>query len=463
MDKSKLEKVDLSLDGQAFTQRYGRKKSLATHTLGCKVNQSETEAMTGAFLKEGYELVDFEDPADVYVINTCTVTNIGDRKSRQFIRKALDKNSEAFIAVVGCYAQIAPEKVEEIPGVKLIVGTSERANLVHLVERAAATPGVVNTVRNIMDVYEFEDLGLTEFKGRTRAFVKIQEGCDQYCTYCIIPYARGHVRSRRPESVLLEVEDLAKRGFREIVLTGIHIGSYGKDLKEGNLLELLKAIHQIEGIKRIRIGSVEPGTMTDEFLETIKNMGKLCKHFHLSLQSGSDGTLRRMNRKYTTEQYFSTVEKIRMHMPEAALSTDVIVGFPGETAEEFEETRKFIEKVDFSTVHVFKYSPREGTPAAKFKNQVSGAIKDERSKIIMEITDRSAERYRERFLGRTLEVLIEQEVQDMPGWFDGITENYLEVRIPMDHSGLTKEEIEGNIFSIILESIERGIIIGKQV
>jgi len=259
------------------------------------------------------------------------------------------------------------------------------------------------------------------------------------------------------------VEDLAKRGFREIVLTGIHIGSYGKDLKEGNLLELLKAIHQIEGIKRIRIGSVEPGTMTDEFLETIKNMGKLCKHFHLSLQSGSDGTLRRMNRKYTTEQYFSTVEKIRMHMPEAALSTDVIVGFPGETAEEFEETRKFIEKVDFSTVHVFKYSPREGTPAAKFKNQVSGAIKDERSKIIMEITDRSAERYRERFLGRTLEVLIEQEVQDMPGWFDGITENYLEVRIPMDHSGLTKEEIEGNIFSIILESIERGIIIGKQV
>lgn len=437
-------------------------KKVAFHTLGCKVNQYETEAMTGAFLSAGYDLVDFEEAADVYVINTCTVTNIGDRKSRQFIRRALEKNPEAFIAVVGCYAQIAPEKVQEIPGVKLIVGTNERANLVQLVESAAKETGVVNTVKSIMDVYEFEDLGLTEYKGRTRAFVKIQEGCDQYCTYCIIPYARGHVRSRKADSILKEVIELRDKGFKEIVLTGIHIGSYGKDLTDTNLLKLLIDIHKIDGIERIRIGSVEPGTMTEEFLAEAVKMDKLCKHFHLSLQSGSNATLKRMNRKYTAEQYMETVERIRNYMPEAAITTDLIVGFPGETEEEYQETKAFVETIRFSTVHVFKYSPREGTPAAKFKNQVSAAIKDLRSKEIIMICEKAAEDYKSSFLGKTVQVLIEQEVKNLPGWFEGITENYIEVRIKdyRENGNSDFEEIEGNIISVKLDSLERGIMFG---
>lgn len=440
-------------------------KKVAFHTLGCKVNQYETEAMTGAFITAGYELVDFEELADVYVINTCTVTNMGDRKSRQFIRRALEKNPEAFIAVVGCYAQIAPEKVQEIPGVKLIVGTNERGNLVQLVEESMGKPGVINKVKSIMDVYEFEDLGLTEYKGRTRAFVKIQEGCDQYCTYCIIPYARGHVRSRKAESILHEVESLSDKGFKEIVLTGIHIGSYGKDLPEVNLLDLLVGIHEIDGIERIRIGSVEPGTLTEEFLTTISTMNKLCKHFHLSLQSGSNATLKRMNRKYTAEQFLETVEKTRFYMPDAAISTDVIVGFPGETEEEFKESLDFVEKIKFSKVHVFKFSPREGTPAAKFKNQVSSQLKDIRSKEMISVCEAAEDEYKHNFLGKTLNVLIEQEVNHLSGWFEGITENYLEVRIKdfRENKENKSEELEGKIISVRLESIESGIIVGEPI
>ena len=438
---------------------------VAFHTLGCKVNQYETEAMTGAFISAGYELVSFDETADVYVINTCTVTNMGDRKSRQFIRRALEKNPDAFIAVVGCYAQISPEKVQEIPGVKLIVGTNERANIVNLVEEAKSEPGTVNKVKSIMEVYEFEDLGLSEYKGRTRAFVKIQEGCDQYCTYCIIPYARGHVRSRKAESIIKEVENLRDRGFKEIVLTGIHIGSYGKDLSEASLLELLVSINEIDGIERIRIGSLEPGTMTEEFLFKISSMEKLCKHFHLSLQSGSNETLKRMNRKYTAEHYLETVEKIRIYMPESAITTDIIVGFPGETEKEFNETAEFVGKILFTAVHVFKYSPREGTPAAKFKNQVSGSIKDFRSKAIIFIAENSALEYKKSFIGREMKVLIEQEMKNKPGWFEGLTENYLEVRIKysMRPGVLETEGIEGKIISIKLESIESDIMVGEQV
>lgn len=438
-------------------------KTVATHTLGCKVNQSETESMIGAFISKGYELVDFEDRADVYIINTCTVTNIGDRKSRQFIRKALEKNPEAFIAVVGCYAQISPEKVEAIPGVKLIIGTSDRGHIVDLVEEAAQKEGVSNYVKDIMKVEEFEDLGLSEYKGRTRAFIKIQEGCDQYCTYCIIPFARGHIRSRKGDSVVREVEDLAAKGFQEIVLTGIHIGSYGKDLEGETLLLLLKRIHDVPGIERIRIGSVEPGTMTEEFLSEISKMNKLCKHFHLSLQSGSDETLKRMNRKYTSSQYRETVMRIREHMPEAALTTDVIVGFPGETEVEFEETRSFVQEMDFSTVHVFKFSPREGTPAAKFKNQVNGEIKDKRSKVIIDIAESTAKNYMERFINREMSVLVEQELPDMPGIYQGITENYLEVHVDFTKEGLTKKEIEGNIFRVSLLRGEHGIMVGRVI
>lgn len=440
-------------------------KKVAFHTLGCKVNQYETEAMTGAFISAGYELVSFDETADVYVINTCTVTNMGDRKSRQFIRRALEKNPDAFIAVVGCYAQISPEKVQEIPGVKLIVGTNERANIVSLVEEAEGEPGTVNKVKSIMDVYEFEDLGLSDYKGRTRAFVKIQEGCDQYCTYCIIPYARGHVRSRKAENIIKEVENLRDRGFKEIVLTGIHIGSYGKDLTEAGLLDLLISINGIEGIERIRIGSLEPGTMTEEFLSKISTMEKLCRHFHLSLQSGSNETLRRMNRKYTAEHYLETVEKIRIYMPESAITTDIIVGFPGETEEEFNETVEFVKKILFTTVHVFKYSPREGTPAAKFKNQVPGSLKDFRSKVIISIAQNSALEYKKSFIGREMKVLIEQEMKSKPGWFEGLTENYLEVRIKYSKASgaLETEDIEGKIISVKLELIESDIMVGERV
>ena len=302
-------------------------KKAAFYTLGCKVNQYETEAMTEAFEKNGYEITDYENRADIYIINTCTVTNMGDRKSRQIIRRALEINPQAFVAVVGCYSQISPEKVTEIPGVKLVCGTSERSKIVELVERAMEKEGLTSVVGNIMEISEFEDMEINNYKSRTRAFIKIQEGCEQYCTYCIIPYARGHIRSRKLESIINEVKGLAEKGYKEIVVAGIHVGSYGKDFGNIGLIDIIEKIHEVDGIERIRMSSIEPEAVTEDFIKRISKLHKICRHFHLSLQSGCNETLKRMNRKYTVEEYRKSAVLLRATFPGVALTTDLIVGF----------------------------------------------------------------------------------------------------------------------------------------
>lgn len=429
-------------------------RKVAFYTLGCKVNQYETEAMIEAFETEGYQTVDYEEYADVYIINTCTVTNMGDRKSRQIIRRALDSNPEAFIAVVGCYSQISPDKVIEIPGVKLVVGTNERAKIVELVEYAMDKEEKINMVSDIMEVREFEEMSIKNYKSRTRAFLKIQEGCDQYCSYCIIPYARGHIRSRRPESIIEEVKMLAENGFKEIVLTGIHVASYGRDLGDTSLIEIIEQVHQVDGIERIRMSSVEPKTLNDEFIDRLSKLDKICRHFHLSLQSGCDATLKRMNRKYTTEEYMRVVNRLREVYPEVAITTDLIVGFPGETEEEFQGTVDFVKKVDFSGMHVFKFSPREGTPAAKHSNQVLPQVKEQRSKIITEIANQSEEAFKKRFLNREMTVLFEQKVAEDSSCFEGLTDNYIRVIAE------TPTDIKGKILPVKLTALKEDYMEG---
>lgn len=428
-------------------------RKVAFYTLGCKVNQYETEAMIESFETAGYEMVEYEEYADVYIINTCTVTNMGDRKSRQIIRRALDSNPDAFIAVVGCYSQISPDKVIEIPGVKLVVGTNERSKIVELVEYAMDKEEKINMVSDIMEVREFEEMSIKNYKSRTRAFLKIQEGCDQYCTYCIIPYARGHIRSRKPESILDEVRLLAQNGFKEIVLTGIHVASYGRDLGGTSLIDIIERVHEEEGIERIRMSSVEPKTLSDEFIERLSKLPKICRHFHLSLQSGCDATLKRMNRKYTTEEYIRVVNRLREVFPDVAITTDLIVGFPGETEEEFRSTVDFVKKVGFSAMHVFKFSPREGTPAAGYKSQVTPQEKDARSHIIAEIAKASEEEYKNKFLNKKMDVLFEQKLEDSSS-YEGLTDNY--IRVLAESSA----DIKGKLLSVKLVSIKQDYIEG---
>ena len=365
-------------------------KKVAFYTLGCKVNQYETEAMLEMFEKDGYEQVGSEDYADVYVINTCTVTHMSDRKSRQYIRRMKKKNPDAIIAVVGCYSQVSPEEILEIDEVNLVMGTNERRDIVKEIKKLEVVEGEkkASTVDDIMKVRAFEEIEISQSNGRTRAFMKIQDGCDRFCTYCIIPYARGgKVRSRDMESIVNEAKTLAENGYEEVVLTGIHVASYGKDLKDEDtkLLDVIKQINNIEGIKRIRTSSVEPILFTDEFVSEVSKMEKVMPHYHLSLQSGCDETLKRMNRRYTTAQYKEIVDKLRKEIPNVAITTDVIVGFPGETEEEFEKTYNFLKDIELSQMHIFKYSPRKGTKAADMENQVSPQIKHERSEKLLQL------------------------------------------------------------------------------
>jgi threonylcarbamoyladenosine tRNA methylthiotransferase MtaB len=413
--------------------------------------------MIESFETAGYQTVDYEEYADVYIINTCTVTNMGDRKSRQIIRRALDKNPDAFIAVVGCYSQISPDKVIEIQGVKLVVGTNERAKIVELVEYAMGKEEKINMVSDIMEVREFEEMSIKNYKSRTRAFLKIQEGCDQYCSYCIIPYARGHIRSRRPESILEEVKQLAQNGFKEIVLTGIHVASYGRDLGDTSLIEIIELLHEVEGIERIRMSSVEPKTLNDEFIERLTKLPKICRHFHLSLQSGCDATLKRMNRKYTTEEYLRVVDRLREVFPQVAITTDLIVGFPGETEEEFKCTVDFIKRVDFSGMHVFKFSPREGTPAAEHKNQVSPQVKEQRSKIITAIAHDRELTFKNKFLNQKLDVLFEHKVEGQSSIYEGLTDNYIRV------FAASEQDIKGIILPVELKAIKEDHMEGMLV
>lgn len=430
-------------------------KRAAFYTLGCKVNQYETEAMIESFEKSGYEIVDYSEYADVYIINTCTVTNMGDRKSRQIIRKARDRNPEALVAVVGCYSQIAPGEVLEIPEVSLVVGTNERSRMVELVEHAMRKKEKLNMVSDIMKVREFEDMPIKNYRNRTRAFLKIQEGCDQYCTYCIIPYARGHVRSRKPDSIMAEVKELAESGFREIVLTGIHVASYGKDLGNTSLIDIIEKVHEIDGIQRIRMSSVEPNIITDGFIERLSRLPKICRHFHLSLQSGCDETLKRMNRKYTTGEYRSVVAKLREVFADVAITTDLIVGFPGETEEEFKRTVDFIEEIAFSSMHVFKYSQRSGTPAARYSNQIKPQVKDARSKVVTAIARKNEEKFKKAFIGRSKSVLYEHVIDDEQLLFEGLTDNYIRV------VSESQEDIKGKIIETILMELKEDYMLGR--
>lgn len=400
-------------------------KKAASFALGCKVNQYESEAIAELFAEKGYEIVGIDEEADVYVINTCTVTNFGDKKSRQLIRKVKRQNENAIVAVVGCYAQTAPKELMEIAGVNLVIGTKDRAQIVEMVEQYDRANGVENHVSDIMKERVFEPLSIQKLANRTRAYLKIQDGCSQYCSYCIIPYARGPIRSREPQEVVAEVKRLAENGFKEVVLTGIHVASYGKDRRDTSLLDILKQVHEVEGIERIRFSSIEPNVVTEEFAQTMAALPKVCDHFHLSLQSGCDKTLKEMNRKYDTEKYRQAVATLRKYLPKVALTTDIIVGFPGETEEDFRESYAFAEEIGFAKIHVFPYSPKRGTPAAARKDQLLNAVKAERSHTLIQLSDRMAADFLADAVGTDAEVLYERAVGE--GIYEGHTTNYMKV------------------------------------
>ena len=408
-------------------------KTAAFYTLGCKVNQYETEAMSEIFSKNGYKIADFNEVCDVYVINTCTVTSIGDRKSRQMIRRAKHLNPNSIVAVVGCYSQVSPGEVAKIEGVNIILGTKDRKNLCEIADKMLAEKGnskKVTDVENALKNREYEELEIKEYAEKTRAFVKIEDGCNEFCTYCIIPFARGPVRSRKLENIVKEVEFLAQKGFCEVVLTGIHLASYGKDLKNVSLSDVICAVAEVPGINRIRLGSLEPRILTEEFIRKIADTKKVCNHFHISLQSGCDETLKRMNRKYTTAEYENSVNILRRYFDNPAIATDIMVGFPGETDEEFEKSLAFMEKIAFADAHVFSYSNRKGTKADVMENQIDPKVKEVRHKAMEGTVARLKNEYLESMAGKNLNVLFEQEISD--GVYEGTAENYAKVIMKSD-------------------------------
>lgn len=401
--------------------------SVAFHTLGCKVNHYETEAIWQLFKDESYNRVDFDQTADVYVINTCTVTNTGDKKSRQVIRRAIRKNPDAVICVTGCYAQTSSAEIMEIPGVDIVVGTQDRHKLLPYIEQYRTERQPINGVTNIMKNRVYEELDVPYFTDRTRASLKIQEGCNNFCTFCIIPWARGLMRSRDPKQVVQQATNLVNSGYQEIVLTGIHTGGYGEDLKDYNLAQLLLDLEEIKGLKRIRISSIEASQLTDEVIDVIDKSNKVVRHLHIPLQSGSDTVLKRMRRKYTMTQFSERLKKLHAIMPGLAVTSDVIVGFPGETEEEFMETYQFIAEHKFSELHVFPYSMRTGTPAARMTDQVDEEVKNERVHRLIELSNQLAKEYASHFEGELLEV-IPEEKGSIEGMLVGYTDNYLKVQ-----------------------------------
>ncbi|MBQ3427792.1 MAG: tRNA (N(6)-L-threonylcarbamoyladenosine(37)-C(2))-methylthiotransferase MtaB [Clostridia bacterium] len=427
-------------------------KNVAFYTLGCKVNQYETEAISELFEDEGYCIVPYSDKADIYIINTCSVTAMSDRKSRQMIRRAKKTNPDAVIAVMGCYSQTAPDEILDIDGVNLVLGTKDRASVLRLTKKLTASDKV-NAVTSVKDNHTFEALNVRRCLDHTRAYIKIQDGCSQFCSYCIIPYARGPIRSRREEDIIAEAQKLANAGFKEIILTGIHAASYGKDLGSTSLGRLINRIDSCEGIRRIRLSSIEPMTLDNEFIKSIRGAKKLCPHFHISLQSGCDATLKRMNRKYTAADFAAIVDGLRKAFTDCAITTDIMVGFAGETDAEFAETFSFVENLGFAEAHVFQYSPRRGTPAAKFKDQVSPEIKEARSKAIIKLTDLTRNEFLERHIGKTMEILFETRASD--GMFEGKTTNYINVHAPSD------TDISGKFLQARLLRHENGIMYGE--
>ncbi|MEF9960401.1 MAG: tRNA (N(6)-L-threonylcarbamoyladenosine(37)-C(2))-methylthiotransferase MtaB [Niameybacter sp.] len=428
-------------------------RHIATYTLGCKVNQYDTEAVVELFKGEGYKEVGFDEKADVYIVNTCTVTHLSDRKCRQMLRKTKKLNPDSVLIAMGCYAQSAGEQIKiDVPEVDLIVGTNKRNEMIQLIENYKKDQETYNYVGNIMDVEEFEELHISNMGEHTRAYLKIQEGCNNYCTYCIIPYVRGKIRSRKIENVMQEANRLVEAGFKEIILTGIHVASYGKDLGNTSLVEAIKAIHDLDGLERIRLSSIEPVVVTPGFLEAIQGLPKLCHHFHLSLQSGCDTVLKRMNRKYTTLEYKESVVALRNIWPDVAITTDIIVGFPGETEEEFQETVDFAKAIGFAQVHLFPYSVREGTVAAKMKDQLDAPAKDRRLKTLKEVTDRTQQAFIEQFIGTDMEVLFEKDDQ---GKAHGYTSNYIKVEVASECA------IVNTLKKVHIESKQDDALMGK--
>ena len=429
---------------------------VAFSTLGCRVNQYESEAMTEKFLRENYEVVSYDSFAEVYVINTCTVTNMGDKKSRQMISRARRQNSEAVIAVVGCYSQIAPEEVSKIEGVDVVLGTRNKGDIIYWVNRAREERAQMVEVNDVLRNNVFEELNIEQYQTKTRAFLKIQDGCNRFCSYCLIPFARGAVCSKKPEKVMEEVRELVKNGFKEIILSGIHTASYGLDLEgKVTLVNILEEVDNVEGIERIRIGSIDPTFFTDGVIERIVKLKKLCPHFHLSLQSGCDETLKRMNRHYTSKDYRDVVEDLRRHIPDVSITTDIIVGFPGETHEEFNTTYEFLKDIKLTKMHIFKFSPRKGTRAAEMKQQLDGDTKEKRSSKLIALSSHNEAEFIEKFIGRAMDVLYEYLQDEESNKFEGYTPNYIKVLIEHDKS------IDGQILNTKLIDSNKEFIIGK--
>ena len=414
---------------------------------GCKVNQYETNAMAQKFIEANNEVVGFEEKADVYIINTCTVTNMADRKSRQILRRTKQINPEGIVVAIGCYAQTHKKELEDIEEFNLVLGNNEKNNIVEIVSKYLNEAKGKNEVQveDIDKQKEFLDFGTITYTDKTRAVIKIQDGCNNFCSYCLIPYARGRVRSRKKDSILEEIKRLAENGEKEVVITGIHIASYGNDFEEDyKLIDLLEDINKIDGIERIRLGSLEPKIITEEFTVRLSKLDKICNHFHLSLQSGCDETLKRMNRKYNTEEFEKGVNLLRKYFENVALTADVIVGFPGETNQEFEKTYKFLEKIKFMKTHVFKYSPREGTRAASMPDQIDGNIKEQRSRKLIELSDKNEKEFLEKQIGTVVKVLFEQK-EDR--YWKGHTTNYLTVK-------KEAEDLENKLLKVKIKSRE---------
>lgn len=423
-----------------------KEKTVSFITLGCKVNQYDSDAMRTLFIKNGYKVAESDTPADVYVVNTCSVTSIGDRKSRQMVRRIRRENPGAVIAVAGCYAQLAPEVFEKMGNVDVIVGMQNRSRIVEYVEKAARSNAVLNEVRDVMAVKDFENLTVdAEGEVKTRAFIKVQEGCDNYCTFCIIPYARGRLKSRKQKDAIEEIKHLVDRGYREVVLTGIHLGNYGKDLHDGtSLSSLVNELLKIPDLLRIRLGSIESVELSEELIHLMNSEPRVCRQLHLPIQSGSDDVLRAMNRHYRLAEYKNLIADLRKRIPDLALTTDLIVGFPGETEENFKETLATLEELKFSAIHIFPYSQRTGTPAATYPNQVLPEIKKERVHRVQALEKKLSEAYRRRFLGKSVRVLPEEEKH---GCFEGLSDEY--IRVYLKGEGIER----GKIYSVKINSL----------
>lgn len=427
---------------------------VALTTLGCKVNQFETETMEGLFKQKGYEIVPFTEKADFYVINTCSVTSLGDRKSRQVIRRANRQNDKAIIAVCGCYSQVHPEEIKAIEGVRVVLGTKERHHIVEYVEQAAREDGILDEVGNIMEAHDFEDIPLYDMPQRTRAFLKIEDGCQNFCSYCIIPYARGPVKSRHLANIHAEAEKLVAAGFKEIVLTGIHLGAYGRDLAaDVTLADACREVLKVKGLKRLRLGSLESIELSPELFTLIRNDERFCAHLHLPLQAGSDAVLKAMNRQYDTAEFAKLIARVESEVPGIAVSTDIIVGFPGETEEDFKQGLDFVSKMNFSRMHVFPYSKRSGTPAAARKDQIPENIKKERAQRMQNLAAAKTMEFHRKFLGKELRVLFETA---QAGLTDGLTDNYIRV--------YTKSPVvSGELYTVKLEKLYKDGLYGQVV